>query len=225
METTKTSVKTNKMPAVKKSATPAEDVKVVKTKVAKESKPVAAAVVSVPVVAAPAEAVEAAPAETRSTDVVLQDLLSQLKTLGTEVAGRIRDITKAAAEAGKTHRSEVRNSKRKVKKDPATMTPEERAKYDARLKNNALLVPRPLTDSLCAFMSLPSGSSRAWSDVTKFVSAYNRTHNSSDPAVKGRVNPTPALAKLLGLKDGEVLTHRNIQTKLKSCFKVVPKKA
>jgi chromatin remodeling complex protein RSC6 len=195
MSAPSSSVKANKMPA----------------KTAKTAKPVVEAVV-VPVVAAPTPAPVA---ETRTADAVLTSLQETLKTLKSDLTSRLAAVSHDLVEVSKAVKRELRDSKRRRKVDPATLSPEDRAIWEARRKNNAFLKPRLLTDEMCTFMGLPAKSQRSQTDVTKFVSAYVKEHNCFDPKFKRRIVPDTKLAKLLRTKDKDEVTYLNLQSFLK----------
>jgi chromatin remodeling complex protein RSC6 len=185
--------------------------------------------VTVPVVAetthveAPASGAAAAAAavtevDSRTADAILTSLQESLKTIGTEFATRIRDATKAALEASKAVKRELRSKGKRHRKDPKDMTPEELKIYEARRANNAFLKLRPISDELCSFMGLPAKSQRSQTDVTKFVATYVKTHNCFDPNFKRRILPDQKLAKLLRAKDKEEVTYLNLQKFLKVHF-------
>jgi chromatin remodeling complex protein RSC6 len=192
--------------------------------------PAAASAVVVPVAPAPAPspapssaAVAAAtplPAstETRSADAILASVTERVRTLNTEVSGAVRSLLRDVAEAVKAIKREARDSKRRVRKDPATMSAEERATYEARRANNAFLKLRPISDELASFMGLPSKSERSQTDVTKFVASYVKDHSCFDPSFKRRIIPDTKLAKLLRAKDGQEVTYLNLQSFLKVHF-------
>jgi hypothetical protein len=229
MEATKTVTKTNKMPAEKKtksvpapapSSTPAP---------APDAKPRAArrvaakAEVTVPVVettAAPAVdvAAVAAPAETRSAAVVLAELQDHLKALGSELTTRVRALILEASDAARALKRDVRNSKRRQRKNPEDMTPEEKAVWEARRANNAFLKLRPISDELASFMGLAPKSQRSQTDVTKFIAGYVKSHSCFDPSFKRRIIPDAKLGKLLRVKDGDDVTYLNLQSFLKIHF-------
>jgi len=198
MATVSSSVKANKMPA---------------TKTAKTAKPAAVETVVVPVVAATTPVV--APTETRTADAVLTSLQETLKTLKSDLTSRLAAVSHDLVEVSKAVKRELRDSKRRRKVDPATLSPEDRAIWEARRKNNAFLKPRLLTDEMCTFMGLPAKSQRSQTDVTKFVSAYVKEHNCFDPKFKRRIVPDTKLAKLLRTKDKDEVTYLNLQSFLK----------
>ena len=191
-----------------------------KTKTAKAVVPSKSEVV-VPTVAEPSVVPVATSSET--SDVQLASLAEKLKALSTELSTKVRDAVKAVQEAAKTAKREARDSKKKKRKDPATMTPEEKAAWEARRANNAFLVQRPLTDELCHFMGLKSGETRSQTQVTKFISEYVKTHSCFDPSFKRRILPNAALAKLLRVGDKDEVTYLNLQSFLKVHFIKTPK--
>ena len=215
----KTTKKTEVAPVAAVVATPAVAAK--KAPKAKADTPAKAEIV-VPTTAAPS--VVAAPVVSQSSDALLSKLTETLKSLSTEFSSKVREAVKATQEAAKQAKKEHRDSKRKVKKNPETMTPEERKVWEARRANNAFLVQRPLTDELCAFMGLKAGDKRSQTEVTKFISEYVKSHNCYDPTFKRRILPNAALMKLLRVDDKTEVTYLNLQKFLKVHFKkaIVP---
>lgn len=206
------------------ASTPAPKAKEPKEPKAKTAKAVVPSKteVTVPTVAEPSVVPVATSSE--SSDVQLASLAEKLKALSTELSTKVRDAVKAVQEAAKTAKREARDSKKKKRKDPATMTPEEKAAWEARRANNAFLVQRPLTDELCHFMGLKSGDTRSQTQVTKFISEYVKTHSCFDPSFKRRILPNAALAKLLRVGDKDEVTYLNLQSFLKVHFiKTAPK--
>ena len=134
---------------------------------------------------------------------------AELKEIAREAAVAAKDAAKKLKEAGK---------KKKVKKNVEDMTPEEKVIYEARRANNAFLKPRPLTPELCAFLTIPAGSQRSQTEVTKQVSAYVKAHGCFDPANKRRIIPDGALSKLLKVTDKDAVTYLNLQSFLKAHF-------
>jgi chromatin remodeling complex protein RSC6 len=179
-------------------------------KSAKKSTPSKAEVV-VPV--APAVS---APAQT--SDALLSSLTEQLKALSTEFTTRVREAVKATQEAAKAAKKEARDSKKKRKVDPSTMTPEQKAAWEARRANNAFLKQKALSPELAAFMGIKAGEKRSQTEVTKFISEYVKSHNCYDPSFKRRIIPNAALAKLLRVDDKTEVTYLNLQKFLKVHF-------
>ena len=212
MSGSKSNVNSNKMPADKK--TPVKKAPAAKAEVVV---PVVETPAPTPV-AAPAPTPVAAPVATTSTDNVLAAIQAELKSLSGDVSTRVRALLLQVTEATRALKREARDSKRRRKIDPADMTPEQKATWEARRANNAFLKLRPISDELAAFMGLPAKSQRSQTDVTKFVSTYVKEHACFDPSFKRRIVPDAKLAKLLRAKDGQEVTYLNLQSFLKVHF-------
>jgi len=224
MDSVKSVTKTNKMPAKKetKTAPVAAETPVVEKAAPKPRKAAAAkAEVTVPVVEVVAPVADAVVVEVgaeRTTAAILATLQESLRALGTETTTRVRALVAEAVEATKALKRDARNSKRRHKKDPATMTPEERTVWEARRANNAFLKLRPISDELASFMGLSPKSQKSQTDVTKFIATYVKTHSCFDPTFKRRIIPDAKLGKLLRVKDGQEVTYLNLQSFLKVHF-------
>ena len=221
MPSTKSTVNANTMPADKKTAKKTAPVDAAAPAPTTSTRKVAAkAEVTVPVVAtaAPVEAVVSAPVETRTAPEILNALQESLKALSSELTSRVRAAVHDAQEVVKAIKRDARDSKKRRKVDPADMTPEQRTAWEARRANNAFLKMRPLSEELCSFMGLPAKSQRSQTDVTKYVSAYVKSHNCFDPSFKRRILPDAKLGKLLRVSDGQEVTYLNLQSFLKVHF-------
>ena len=227
MSSSSSAVKSNtKMPVEKKTTKKAETpvapavAAATATPVAKKAakKAVAKAEVVVPVVTAAVPALPASPVAVQSADAILASLTEKLKALSTDFTAKVREAVKATQEAAKQAKREQRDSKKKKKINPADMTPEQKAAWEARRANNAFLVQRPLTPELCTFMGIAAGSKRSQTEVTKFVSEYVKAHSCFDPNFKRRILPNAALAKLLRVDDKTEVTYLNLQKYLKVHF-------
>jgi chromatin remodeling complex protein RSC6 len=227
MSSSSSAVKSNKMPADKKSApkkteTPAPPAPVAAPTPAKkaaaapkkEKTSTAKAEVVVPTVSAPT----AAPVVAQSSEALLASLTEQLKALSTEFTVKVREAVRATQEAAKAAKKEARDSKKKRKINPADMTPEQKAAWEARRANNAFLKEKALSPELCSFMGISAGSKRSQTQVTKYISDYVKSHNCFDPNFKRRILPNPALAKLLRVDDKTEVTYLNLQKFLKVHF-------
>ena len=169
--------------------------------------------VVVPVVAAP-EVV----ADVRTADAILATLQDTLKALSADITSRLRAAAQEAHSAIRAMKRETRDSKRRRKVDPATLTPEQRVAWEARRANNAFLKLRPITDELCTFMGVPLKSQKSQTDVTKFIAGYVKSHNCFDPSFKRRIIPDAKLGKLLRVTDKDDVSYLNLQTYLKVHF-------
>jgi chromatin remodeling complex protein RSC6 len=215
-----------KKPAAKKAAaapaaTPAvaAPAPAVEKKAAAPRKTAAKTEVVVPVAApAPAPSTEVAPAagEAPSISAVVERLREIRARLADELKAVIADTLVAAKAAAKQVKEA--GKRKRVKKDVADMTPEEKAAWELRRSKNAFLKPRALSPELCAFMQLAAGSQRSQTEVTKFVANYVKANSCFDPANKRRIIPDGVLSRLLKVTDKDTVTYLNLQSYLKIHF-------
>jgi len=193
---------------------------------AKKEKAVAAKTeVTVPVVAAaPAAAPAADAAPASGAAPTLLEVVENIRQIRARVSADLKQAITDALNAAKTAAREVKDARRKrrVKKDVADMTPEEKAAHELRRSKNAFLKPRALSAELCTFMSLPAGSQRSQTEVTKFVSTYVKSNNCFDPSNKRRIIPDGVLSRLLKVTDKDTVTYLNLQSYLKAHFPKAP---
>jgi chromatin remodeling complex protein RSC6 len=174
--------------------------------------------VVVPTVAAPE--VVAVPTTEAAAPTSIAGVVDRLREVRSRQANELKEIIADLLLAAKTAAREVKDAKRKrrVKKDVADMTPEEKTAWELRRSKNAFLKPRALSADLCAFMKLPAGSQRSQTEVTKFVSNYVKENSCFDPANKRRIIPDGVLSRLLKVTDKDTVTYLNLQSFLKNHF-------
>jgi chromatin remodeling complex protein RSC6 len=196
---------------------PATEVKAAKAprKTAAKTEVVVPTVAAPEVVALPTSSTTEAAAPTSIAGVV-----DRLREVRSRLANELKEIIADTLLAAKTAAREVKDAKRKrrVKKDVADMTPEEKTAWELRRSKNAFLKPRALSADLCAFMKLPAGSQRSQTEVTKFVSNYVKENSCFDPSNKRRIIPDGVLSRLLKVKDTDTVTYLNLQSFLKNHF-------
>ena len=180
--------------------------------------PAAKTEVVVPTVAAPEVAV---PSTTEAAaPASIAGIVERLREVRTRVANELKEIIADTLLAAKASAKQVKEAgkKRRVKKDVADMTPEEKAAWELRRSKNAFLKPRALSPELCAFMQLAAGSQRSQTEVTKFVANYVKANSCFDPANKRRIIPDGVLSRLLKVTDKDTVTYLNLQSYLKIHF-------
>ena len=195
-----------------------------KEKKAKAS-PAAAPAVAVPVVAAPvaeapaASAVAAVAAPVEPTTTVTQDiesLTAQLQSVRDAAISGLKALTKLSKRVAREVKEAGR--RRRVRK----AAPVEGAAPVAK-RPTIFTTPVTLRDGLCSFLGKPNGSQMTPADVTRAFSAYVDSHKLKDAEKGHTIHPDSAMRKVLGVKDGETVTYRNIQTYLYKLY-VLPEK-
>ena len=188
--------------------------KVTKAKAAVAATPAvpaaAAAAVEAPVVTAQPVAAEAAAVEEKTWQEELRSLQEQLTT--------IRDAAASALAASKRLERrvtrEVKDARKNRRRQRAPL-----AEGEER-KPSIFQIPVPVTDELSIFLGGGKNNQMSRSQVTKAISAYVKANGLND---KHKINPNPALRKLLTVKEGDELTIFNMQSYLQKHYvKAVP---
>jgi chromatin remodeling complex protein RSC6 len=192
-----------------------------KEKKAKAS-PAAAAPAPVP---APVEAPVAsaiagdAAANAEPTTTVAQDidaLISELQSVRDAAVKGLRSLAKLQKRVSR----EVKEAGRRRRRNKAA--PVEGAAPVAK-RPTIFTTPVTLRDSLSAFLGKPKGTQMTPADVTRAFSAYVDSHKLKDAEKGHTIHPDEPMRKVLGVKEGEALTYRNIQTYLYKLY-VLPEK-
>ena len=204
-------------PVVAPVATPAKSSKTapavaapVAAPAAKASKKAApAAPVVAPVTAAPVEAADAAVASVQDdVKAMLVSASTVRETVGSLVA-ELKRLEKRVARLQKEADKRRRKSKKPVEGEEAKPR-----------KLSIFEIPTPLSNDLCAFLGVASGSKESRSNVTKAITSYVKLHELKD---KHTIKPDAKLKALLGVTDADVLTYFNLQKHLNHHYiKVAP---
>jgi hypothetical protein len=163
------------------------------------------ATVETPAVTAQPVATDAVPVEEVSWQVELKLVQEQL------VAVRDAAATALAATKRLEKRAlrEIKDARKNRRRQRAAL-----AEGEER-KPSIFQVPVPVTDELSVFLGGSKNNLMSRSQVTKAVSAYIKENGLND---KHKINPNPALRKLLGVKEGDELTIFNMQSYLQKHY-------
>ena len=121
----------------------------------------------------------------------LQTLASQMNALKTEFRALEKKATRELKAAQKI------NAKRKRK--------------SGNRSPSGFVKPTLISDELAKFLSKPSGTEMARTEVTREINGYIRAHNLQDKQNGRKINPDSELATLLKIENGEELTYFNLQ--------------
>tara|TARA_Y200000002_G_C22388765_1_gene540550 strand:+ start:55 stop:690 length:636 start_codon:yes stop_codon:yes gene_type:complete len=164
----------------------------------------------VEVAAAPAEPVveeSVAPVSTEPTlDDQFKDILTRLQQFRTLSQTLMADVRKLQ----KNVTRQVRESARKNKKRKAT--------GDSKRPPSGFAKPTLISDSLCQFLGVESGTMMARTEVTKHLTKYIKAHELQDAANKRIINCDTALAGLLNVQPSDEVTYFNLQRYMKPHF-------
>lgn len=168
------------------------------------------ATVATPAVATPAKV--AAPATPVAEKVVAD---APQPSLLDKLEGKINSLAAIVKET----MVELKGLKKEYERMKKSVEKTERKRANARTNPNGFAKPTPITDELCAFLKLPTGSVMSRTDVTRKINAYIKEHNLNKPDNKRIILPDPPLRKILGVKDGEEVSFFSLQRYLSPLFK------
>jgi hypothetical protein len=182
--------------------------------------PAANAVVAPEPIAAASE-IAAPSASAEPTTTLAQDiesLTAQLQSVRDAAVSGLKALGKLQKRAAR----EVKEAGRRRRRNRAA--PVEGAAPVAK-RPTIFTTPVTLRDGLCSFLGKPNGSQMTPADVTRAFSAYVDSHKLKDAEKGHTIHPDAAMRKVLGVKEGEALTYRNIQTYLYKLYVLPEKKA
>ena len=171
------------------------------------------------VVATPvaSEVADAPKVEVKSVDEQLKELVDLFQKLREQSTNAVKTLQKLQKQVAKELK-EAGRRRRRVSKDAADGSVKEK-------RPTIFTTPVTLRDPLCAFLGLPNGSQKTPADVTRAFSAYVESHKLKDAEKGHTIHPDAAMRKVLGVKEGEQVTYRNIQSYLYKLYVLPEKKA
>ena len=184
----------------------------------KAAAPAVAAAAPVVVVATPvaSEVADAPKVEVKSVDEQLKELVDLFQKLREQSTNAVKTLQKLQKQVAKELK-EAGRRRRRVSKDAADGSVKEK-------RPTIFTTPVTLRDPLCAFLGLPNGSQKTPADVTRAFSTYVESHKLKDAEKGHTIHPDAAMRKVLGVKEGEQVTYRNIQSYLYKLYLLPEKK-
>jgi chromatin remodeling complex protein RSC6 len=180
----------------------------------KAAKPAAAPVAAAPV--ATAVAAEAAPVEQKTVEQEIAALIATHQKIRDESVAAIKTLQRLQKRVAKEVKEAARRRRRSKKEGEDGAVKEKRP--------TIFTTPVTLKDELCKFLGKANGSQMTPADVTRAFSAYVDQHDLKDKSKGHTIHPDTAMRKVLGVKDGEALTYRNIQSYLYKLYDLPKKK-
>jgi chromatin remodeling complex protein RSC6 len=185
-------------------------------KVTKKAKPAVAP--AAPVAAAPVVsevAAEAPAVEVRTVEQEIASLIASHQKIRDEAVSNIKTLQRLQKRVAKEVK-EAGKRRRRSKKEGEDGAPKEK-------RPTIFTTPVTLKDELCGFLGKSKGTQMTPADVTRAFSAYVDSHKLKDAEKGHTIHPDAAMRKVLGVKEGETLTYRNIQSYLYKLY-VLPEK-
>lgn len=151
-----------------------------------------------PVIAEPETTTET----TEGVDTILADNFTQF-------LGKLAQITSQMNALKTEFRALEKKATRELK--AAQKVNAKRKRKAGNRSPSGFVKPTLISDELAKFLSKPSGTEMARTEVTREINGYIRAHNLQDKQNGRKINPDASLASLLKIKSGEELTYFNLQ--------------
>ena len=175
----------------------------------------AAAVAAAPVASTVAPAADAPVAEAKTVEQEVGSLIAVFQQQRDQAVAAIKTLQRLQKRVAKDVK-EAGRRRRRGKKETEDGVPKEK-------RPTIFTTPVTLKDQLCAFLGKAKGSQMTPADVTRAFSAYVDSKKLKDAEKGHTIHPDEPMRKVLGVKDGETLTYRNIQSYLYKLY-VLPEK-
>ena len=155
-----------------------------------------------------AEVTESVESETVTLDSQFKDILTRLQSFRTMANELMADVRKLQKNVNKNIKDSKKKQKRKRNLNP-----------DVKRAPSGFAKPTKISDSLCNFLGVPSGTEMARTEVTKYLTKYIKEHQLQDQANKRIINCDSKLTSLLNVKPtDDAVTYFNLQRFMKPHF-------
>ena len=159
----------------------------------------------------PTPVVETTPAPTSSAELSLEDQFKDILTRLQEFRGLSNGLMQDVRKLHKNVNRQIRESaKKNRKRKPAS--------GDSKRPPSGFAKPALISDPLCQFLSVPSGTEMARTEVTKYLTKYIKEHKLQDSENKRVINCDSKLASLLNVEPSDEVTYFNLQKFMKPHF-------
>lgn len=166
---------------------------------------------------APVAAVETAVQELESVvaasteptlDMQFKDILERIASFRTLATNLMADVKKLQKNVNKQVRESNKKNRKRRGADP----------NGPKRPPSGFAKPTQISDALCQFLGLESGTEMARTEVTKHLTKYIKEHQLQDPQNKRIINCDAQLSGLLNVKPSDEVTYFNLQRYMKPHF-------
>ena len=136
-----------------------------------------------------------------------KDIVARLQQFRVLSNGLMQDVRKLHKNVNRQIRE---SAKKNRKRKPAS--------GDSKRPPSGFAKPALISDPLCQFLSVPSGTEMARTEVTKYLTKYIKEHKLQDSENKRVINCDSKLASLLNVAPSDEVTYFNLQKYMKPHF-------
>lgn len=153
--------------------------------------------------------------ETVNDTVVSSDNVDRYDTVIDRLQGLVNDVKEMIVVVKSLKKENAKAVKANTRRQRSRSAAADGTKRPA----SGITKPTKLSDDLCEFLAIATGSSLARTEVTKIINNYIKTNNLQDEKDKRTIHPDNKLKKiLLPIPDGKKLSFFNMQSFIKHQF-------
>ena len=141
-----------------------------------------------------------------SIDDQFKDIVTRLQQFRTLSQSLMADVKKLQKNVNRQVRESTKKQRRR------------KTNSDVKRPPSGFAKPTLISDSLCQFLGVESGTHMARTEVTKHLTKYIKAHELQDEANKRIINCDSALAGLLKVQPSDEVTYFNLQRYMKPHF-------
>lgn len=160
-----------------------------------------------PVVAEATSAVTETPAEP-TLDMQFKDILERIAGFRTLATNLMADVKRLQKNVNKQVRESNKRNRKRKGADPNA----------AKRPPSGFAKPALISDALCQFLGVTSGTEMARTEVTKHLTQYIKAHELQDASDKRSINCDAKLSGLLNVQPTDKVTYFNLQRYMKPHF-------
>ena len=141
-------------------------------------------------------------------NIIVEQENDEIVALSTEFSNKLNQVFSALS----VLRADYKNLERRYMKElKASQKLNFRKKRKANRAPSGFVKPTKISTELATFLDKPIGFEMARTEVTREINKYIRANNLQDSVNGRKINPNPALAKLLKIAPTDELTYFNLQ--------------
>ena len=150
---------------------------------------------------------------TPTKNAIVEESVEPTDVLLTKTFGDFLIKLQALATSMNSIKTEFRLLEKKASKElkAAQKITTKRARKSGNRAPSGFVKPTLISDELAKFLSKPSGTEMARTEVTREINGYIRANNLQDKSNGRKINPDNSLASLLKIGSDEELTYFNLQ--------------
>ncbi len=143
-----------------------------------------------------------------SLDEQFKNIMTRIQSFRTMANELMSDVRKLQKNVNRNIKDSKKKQKRRRNLNP-----------DVKRAPSGFAKPTKISDSLCSFLGVPSGTEMARTEVTKYLTKYIKEHQLQDQANKRIINCDSKLTSLLNVKPtDDAVTYFNLQRFMKPHF-------